>query len=607
MSEAASVRYRVQIFDVHSHLFRVVVEIPNPHAAGQEFRFPAWTPGSYLIREYSRHMVQIRLQAGGKELALAHDKKNHWQAPVTDQALTLTYEIYAWDRSVRGCHLDHTHGFINGAALFIQVSGMEEVPCTVEFIRPQLPFTQRWKLATAMTPVQLDGHGFGLYECRNFDELIDHPVEMGALKQFEFTVCEVPHYLVLSGPCQGDFERVCGDLKKICQQHASLFGSDLPMSQYYFLTQVVEKGYGGLEHRDSSAILCSRDDFPTFSENKMQESYIRFLGLMSHEYFHLWNVKRIKPVNFLTYDLSQEIDTQLLWLFEGFTSYYDDLTLVRSGVISVEQYLDLLAQSLTRVYSGQGRLKQTVTDSAKDAWTKFYRQDENAPNAIVSYYTKGALVALALDLTIRQETAGTKSLDDVMRALWQRHGVPNIGVVPNEVEALMSEVCGLSLADFFQTALRSTEDLPVARLLESVGIQFHYSLAQTAKLKGGYLSEVAPHTADISLGVTLHPDGHSANVQLVYEDGIAHRSGIATGDQLVALEGYRITRANFSALLNRYEIGTKVNLHYFRDGYLYETELELVPPNPNTVYLLLDANAPEHAIKSRAKWLNIGA
>ena len=605
MSEQAAIRYRVQILDAHAHLFRVVVEIPDPHPHGQEFRFPAWTPGSYLIREYSRHMVQIGLRAGQQSLALTHNQKNHWQAPATDHALTLTYDIYAWDRSVRGCHLDQNHGFINGAALFMQVSGMEAAPCTAEFMRPKSSFAKQWKLATAMTSVALDNDGFGLYQCRDFDELIDHPVEMGDFAQFEFSVRDVPHYLVLSGPCQGDFKRVCEDLGKICEQHASLFATDLPMRHYYFLTQVVEEGYGGLEHRDSSAILCSRGDFPAPSDKKMSDSYIRFLGLMSHEYFHLWNVKRIKPVNFFSYDLGQETDTQLLWIFEGFTSYYDDLTLVRSGVITIEQYLELLAQSLTRVYRGRGRLKQTVTDSAKDAWTKFYRQDENAPNAIVSYYTKGALIALALDLIIRQETENAKSLDDVMRALWQCHGRPSVGVEPQQVEALISEVSGLSLTEFFQTALRSTEDLPLALLLESVGVQFHYSAAQAAKPKGGFLTSVAQDTAEMSLGVTLSPELNVAEVQQVYEDGLAHQTGIAAGDQLVALAGYRITRENLSTLLNRHEYGAKVNLHYFRDGYLNVTEIEVLPPKANTIYLSLAAEASEQAIKRRMEWLNV--
>jgi predicted metalloprotease with PDZ domain len=324
------------------------------------------------------------------------------------------------------------------------------------------------------------------------------------------------------------------------------------------MTMAVGDGYGGLEHRASTALICNRNDLPTTTAAKFSEpgdGYIKYLGLCSHEYFHTWNVKRIKPAAFAPYDLQAETYTPLLWLFEGFTSYYDDLLLLRSGLITEAAYLKLLGKSIAGVLRGSGRTKQSVADSSFDAWSKYYRQDENAPNAIVSYYGKGSLIALAFDLTIRARTEGKKSLDDIMLALWQRYGhdfYPTVGrgVTEAEVEALFDEVSGLKLKPMFDRYVRGTDDLPLAKLYAPFGVK----LADERK------------NAKPSLDVSIGREGTDCKLSQVHEGGAAHRAGLSAGDLLVAVDGLRVAGnpCNLDGLLARFKVGDTVAVHAFR-------------------------------------------
>jgi predicted metalloprotease with PDZ domain len=365
------------------------------------------------------------------------------------------------------------------------------------------------------------------------------------------------------------------------------------MDRYVFMTMAVGDGYGGLEHRASTALICSRGDLPVQGQKEMTDGYRTYLGLCSHEYFHTWNVKRIKPAAFAPYDLQSESYTTLLWLFEGFTSYYDDLMLVRSGVIDEAAYFKLVAKTINGVLRGSGRTKQTVAESSFDAWTKYYRQDENSPNAIVSYYTKGSLVALALELTIRQETKGKKSLDDVMRTLWQRYGrefytndQAGAGVTEAEVEALFDEVTGLRLKRFFDRYVRGTDDFPFARLLAPMGV----TLSDDRK------------NAKPSLNLRTTRDGNDCKVANVYEGGAAHQAGVSAGDILMAIDGLRVSATNLDALVGRYRIGEAVELHAFRRDELMTFNATLAVDDVPKVTLAPEPK-PVAAARMRAAWL----
>ncbi|SFV15818.1 M61 family metallopeptidase [Pseudoduganella namucuonensis] len=583
-SRKNGVSYAITAKDLAGHIFQVTLSVQNPAPEGQVLALPAWIPGSYMIREFSRNIVRIRAEAGGQAVKLAKLDKHSWQAAPVDGELTVVYEVYAWDLSVRAAHMDQTHAFFNGTSVFLRVAGQEDAPHTVDIQRPADPAARNWRVATALPELKAKRYGFGTYIAADYDELIDHPVEMGDFALATFKAHGVPHDVVITGRVPNlDMARLCADLKAICETQILFFEpktKKAPMDRYVFMTMAVGDGYGGLEHRASTALICARADLPTTATPKgadIGEGYLKFLGLCSHEYFHTWNVKRIKPAAFAPYDLAVENYTPLLWLFEGFTSYYDDLMLVRAGVIAEKAYFKMLGKTVGGVLRGAGRLKQSVADSSFDAWGKYYRQDENAPNAIVSYYTKGSLVGLALDLTIRAKTVGAKSLDDVMLALWQRYGRDfyngaGRGVTPAEVEALVDEVSGAKLKPFFEKYVRGTEDLPLAKLLAPFGVKYSEERKSNKP----------------SLDVNLGRDGADCKLSSVHEGGAAHQAGLSAGDLLVAIDGLRVTPANLDALLGRYAVGASVEIHAFRRDELQTFRARLQGERVPGVTLALD-------------------
>jgi predicted metalloprotease with PDZ domain len=586
-----TIRYTIIPKDPAAHLFEITLTVGNPDPDGQIFALPAWIPGSYMIREFARNIVQIRAEANGVKIALQKLDKHSWQAAGCNSPLTLLYEVYAWDLSVRAAHLDQTHGFFNGTSVFLRVVGQEAMPHEVDIRRPDGDAYKGWRVATALPELKAKRYGFGSYVAADYDELIDHPVELGAFALAGFKAHGVQHDVVITGRVPNlDMARLTADLKKICETQIAFFEprtKRAPMQRYLFMTLAVGDGYGGLEHRASTALICARADLPVKGRQQTGDGYRTYLGLCSHEYFHTWNVKRIKPAAFAPYDLQTENYTPLLWLFEGFTSYYDDLFLVRSGLIDHDAYLTMLAKTVNGVLRGSGRLKQSVAESSFDAWVKYYRQDENAPNAIVSYYTKGSLVALALDLTIRAETGSRKSLDTVMRALWQRYGRNfytagpdrGQGISDAEVERLFDEVTGLKLKRFFDRHVRGTDELPLAKLLMRFGIEW------SENRKG----------ATPGLGIRAVRDGSDCKLANVYEGGAAHRAGLSAGDLLVAVDGLRVSATNLETLLARYRIGDLVTLHAFRRDELISVVVKLEADDAPRIALARRAGSTDAA------------
>ena len=592
----APIRYTVVPTHPAAHRLEVRCTVADPAPDGQRFALPAWIPGSYLIRDFARNIVSIRAEAGGKPVALAKIDKHTWQAAPLKQpeALTVVCEIYAWDLSVRGAHFDETHAFFNGTSVFLRVIGQEDSPCLVDLQPPEGKRFKDWRLATAMTPERAatgeksgkaKRHSFGLYRAENYDELIDHPVEMGHFSHATFDACGVPHEIVITGRHDCDMSRLCRDLKRICEWQIRLFGEPAPMSRYVFLVTAVGSGYGGLEHRASTALLCSRNDLPYAGMSGLPEAYRTFLGLCSHEYFHTWNVKRIKPAAFTPYDLDRENYTTLLWAFEGFTSYYDDLALLRSGAIELKDWLELMAKTISNLERTPGRQRQTLAESSFDAWSKFYRPDENTPNAVVSYYAKGALFALALDLTLRHRTDSRVSLDDVMRALWGRHGQTGIGVGEDDIRAIAEECSGLNLKRLFAEGVSGTRDLPLKKLLASFGVKLSLEVVPTAKTP--------------SLGAKTASDANDVKLANVFDGGAAQAAGLSAGDSLLAIDGLRITPATLDKLLARHQPGDTVRVHAFRRDELMEFAVRLDPPPEDDARLAL----AEGANTLRTQWL----
>ena len=608
--------YRVCPERPEAHLFGVELVISPPSLGPLRFAMPAWCPGSYMIRDFARNLVHLdAVDSGGRPLTLTKLDKQTWElvpGSGSSMPLILRYQVYAWELSVRSAHLDCTHAFFNGPSLFVRVSGIAAHSCRVELLPPAGERYRNWRVATSLRPLEAGPLGFGSYQAEDYEDLIDHPVEMGQFDWIEFKVRSVPHAMALSGRHRGDLERLSRDLGSVCDQHAALFG-ELPLYRYLFLTTAVYEGHGGLEHRFSSSLLCARDDLPCLTSEQTgeqpgettvaapTEGYRRFLGLCSHEYFHLWHVKRIQPQALMGCDLKTEVHTRLLWAFEGITSYYDDLALVRSGRIDTPTYLQLLAETITRVTRTPGRLVQTLAESSFDAWTKFYRQDENGPNTIISYYAKGALTALTLDLLIRQGTDGRLSLDDVMRALWERHGRTGLGVPERGVEVIAAEVSGLDLSDFFAQALDGTEDLDLAPRLTAMGIRMRLRPATGVKDLGGFVERFAPVTVQPGLAIRLRTGSQDAVIQHVLSGGAGECAGLAPGDQVVAVDGLRATAENLDRLVAA--AGRPVRLHLFRRDELLELVASPRPATADTCELMLLDPAPEETVCARTAWL----
>ncbi|MFT4241659.1 MAG: peptidase M61 [Acidovorax sp.] len=520
----AAIHYRIEPADLHAHLFRVTLTIHAP-AAGQELSLPVWIPGSYLVREFARNLQDLKARQGRRAVPLAQLDKHRWRAdsrPGTP--LVLTYAVCAYDASVRTAWLDTARGFFNGTSLCLRVHGQERAKHTLEVA--STPATAHWSVATGLAAVKADKQGFGLYAAADYDELVDCPVELGTFWQGRFTACGVPHRFVVAGAAPSfDGKRLLADAQKICETAIRFWhGSGKPpIKNYLFLLNAVGDGYGGLEHCNSTALICGRRDLPRVGESKPGEGYTTLLGLISHEYFHTWNVKRLRPAEFASYDYARENYTELLWFFEGFTSYYDDLLLRRAGLIDDAAYLKLLTKAINQVLQTPGRHVQTVAQASFDAWVKYYRQDENTPNATVSYYTKGSLVALCLDLALRRD--GRTTLDAVMRALWQRcAGGP---MAEADLRTVLQDLAGRSFDAELAQWVHGTADLPLAELLAAHGVTLKAETPQLAQRLGLRVAE-----------------NHSVQIKVVLRGGVAEKAGMAAGDEWLGLEvagqGWRI-------------------------------------------------------------------
>lgn len=595
-------QYSIRPLNAAAHLFEVTLTVAAPDKDGQIFAVPAWIPGSYMIRDYARNIVAIRAESDGVGVELKKLDKSRWQAAVVERPLTLVLEVFAHDESVRGAHLDTTHAYFNGPCVFPAVVNQEDVSCVLDIQPGDVKNANRWRVATSMQRAGAESYGYGLYSAMDYAELIDHPVEIGELNIGEFEAGGIPHSIAIRGDTRADMARLCHDLQTLCDYHLRTMGAPKDLDRYVFLLHAPGIGYGGLEHRWSSSLVCSRDKLPIRGEDGVSPDYRTFLGLVSHEYFHLWNVKRMKPAAFTPYDLAQESYTELLWVFEGVTSYYDDLGLVRSGLITTDEYLLLVGQIVTRVLQGEGRKRQSVADSSFDAWTKFYKQDANARNAIVSYYAKGALIALALDLKLRSETDDSVSLDDVMRVCWQRFGETGEGMPEQGLEAIATELSALDLDDFFDAAVRGTGELPLEKLLHKHGVRMSLRRSTGRSDKGGTEGDDSKAAA-VWLGATLLAKDGRAVVVNVANNSPAEKAGVSPGDELLALDKLRVDVASSDSRIRRYRPGDHSQLTVFRSDELLTLKMRWEAAPADTCYLQV-GDSEDDRVRVKA-WLGV--
>ena len=605
-------RYGVGIAAAAGHLFDVSLRLGSGSDEPRRLSLPAWIPGSYLVRDFARHIVAIAAESGGAAVPLTKLDKHSWELGPTVGPAEIRYQVYAFDLSVRAAYLDGTRAYFNGTSLLLRLHGAEARPCTIELLRPPVGtgMADGWTVETTLRPIETDRQGFGTYRASDYWDAIDHPVQWAAHRTADFAVQGVPHRVALSGRVEHcDLDRFAADLSAICAYQARLFGA-LPVERYLFLVTTAGDGYGGLEHGDSCSLLCARDDLPQAGEREVTEGYRKLLGLCSHEYFHLWNVKRIRPAVFSPPDLAREVHTPLLWAFEGITSYYDDLALVRSGRVSRESYLELLARSITRLLRTPGRHRQSLAESSFDAWTKFYKADENAPNAIVSYYLKGSLVAWGLDVELRCSTADAVSLDDLMRALWVRHGAEGRGLADGDIAALAGALCGCDLHRFFDRYVEGTDELPIADWCEAMGLGMRLRAAKDERDEGGASAAQPTETvpARPSLGVRTRRAADGVALLNVFEGGAAQRAGLSASDLIVAVGGIRASAENLSQLVSRVREGDSVVIHAFRRDELltFDVRPEPAPADTCDLWCLADADATSAQLARRARWLDGG-
>ncbi len=604
----AAIHYRVTLANLHAHLFGVSLYIAKP-ARQQVLRLPVWIPGSYLVREFARNLQNLQAHQGKHAVAVQQIDKTSWLLECQpDQELRVHYEVYALDNSVRSAWLDATRCFFNGTSLFLGVQGQTTHAHTLELVPHE--DLAHWHVATAAEAMAVDPRGFGCYHAPDYDALLDCPVEMGTFWSASFSVHGVPHRFVVSGASASfDGARLIADTRAICEAemhfwHPEIIKNDsasrltgkrkglIPFKNYVFLLNAVADGYGGLEHRNSTALVCKRQDLPMISgtpgtpgDTPGEEGYNTLLGLISHEYFHSWNVKRLRPVELAQYDYSQENYTQLLWFFEGFTSYYDDLLLLRAHRIDTPTYLKLLAKTINQLAQTPGRTLQSVAQASFDAWTRFYRPDENTPNATVSYYAKGALVALCLDLSLRTE--GHSTLDAVMRALWTRcQGGP---MAEHDLQEVLAELGARSYASEISRWVHGTDELPVERLLEQHGIALKYEPAPIAQRLGLRVKE-----------------GRGILVTHVLRGSAAEAAGFASGDEWLAVTPHGTAvqdtwRVQALEDLKLYlGAAKKLTATVARDSRLLQLELSLPKPKQLLSLSVRDAALAERWLGSRS-------
>jgi predicted metalloprotease with PDZ domain len=574
LADLPAIQYTIWPADLHGHRFRVKLHITNPDPAGQLLQMPAWIPGSYLIRDFSKQIESIEAYSivdARKKIALERIDNDHWRLPPVSGSIEVLTTVYAFDSSVRAAYLDTERAFFNATSLCLAVKGQGYLPCSLAITAPELAFAEHWTVQTNLRVAKTDNRGFGFYLAENYDDLIDHPVAMGEFQLVHWKSNGVAHRMAIQG-CNHivDTKRLSEDLQAICTSTINLFEPNTkraPFEEYLFLVNAVLNGYGGLEHRNSTALLCRRDQIPQENILFEESAYREFLGLCSHEYFHAWLVKRIQPKAFQPYDLAKRNHTRLLWVFEGFTSYYDDLQLLRSNRIDLRTYLKLVTDNWNGILRGPGRQKQSLADSSFDAWTKYYQVDENTPNAVVSYYGKGALLALGLDLQIRAYSKNKQSLDDLMRLLWRKHG--SNGIAEDGLDNLIYELLGNGFSKIWNEMKKryifGVEDIPIQAWIGSKLISVKPKTQSTLeKIK-------------LLFGMRYTDNNGWLKVTHVLDGGVAQAVGLAAGDLLASIDGQRITSARWDKVLGSLAENAYTRITFYRDDLEYERMVSLQP------------------------------
>ncbi|MEO0376665.1 MAG: M61 family metallopeptidase [Cyanobacteria bacterium P01_A01_bin.17] len=572
-----SIHYQVEMPNPASHLFDVTLTIQNQNSAILDLKLPVWTPGSYLVREYAKHLQTFRVEdAQGQALSWRKVSKNHWQIEAGDVAqLKVRYQVFAHELTVRTNHLDASHGFLNPGAVLMYIPGFEEAETTLTVTPPE-----GWTVTTALSPVE---GKLNTFVADTFDTLVDSPVEIGTHSLYNFDVLGKPHQWAIWGKGNFDIDRIIADTQKIVEVEAKIFGG-LPYDRYFFLLHLSAGGYGGLEHKFCTTLLFPRFNFRT------AESYNKFMCLVAHEFFHLWNVKRIRPKALETFDYDQENYTDCLWFCEGVTSFYDLAIPMRAGIYDAKNYLKLISDSITRLQAIPGRQVQSLSESSFDTWIKLYRPDANSKNAQVSYYLKGELVSLLLDLLIRRESGNMRSQDQVMQKMWQQFGQSETGYTHAQLKSVVESVAGIDLTDFWEKYIEGTVELPYDGFLNPFGLGVKVETAEDAP----------PY-----LGIELKSETGTAMVKTVFCDSPAHDAGIAPDDQILAIDGFRVRANQLNDRLLNYQPNDQIQVTVFHDEELRTYSVTLTESRPTAYKIQPLDNLTQAQQDLGERWLGV--
>lgn len=575
---APSIDYKVAMPQPESHLFEITLRVQNWQKPVLDLKMPVWTPGSYLVREYSKNLQNFSASTPDEEnLSWRKQSKNHWQIQTPDiSEIIVRYRIYANELSVRTNHLDSTHGYFNGAALFFYLPGFEQQPYRVTITPPR----PDWQVTTPLNAVSGQPYTF---LAPDYDTLVDSPFEIGKHRLYYFEVLGKLHELAVWGQGNLQPEKAIADFEKIIQVEAEIFDG-LPYERYIFLLHLSAQGFGGLEHKNSCSLNYPRLGF------RAKDKYYNFIRLVAHEFFHLWNVKRIRPKALEVYNYESENYTPSLWFSEGTTSYYDTLIPLRAGIYDAKTYLENLSKDITRFLTTPGRLVQSLSESSFDAWIKLYRPDSNSGNSQISYYLKGELVSLLLDLLIRARHNNQRSLDDVMRLMWVQFGQSEIGFTPEQLQIAIESVAGVKLDDFFQRFIDGTEELPFDEYLEPFGLQ----------LQANGKDDNVPY-----LGLTAKAENGKELIKFVENDSPAQIAGIDADDELLAIDGIRVTAEQLNERLKDYQAGDTITVSVFHQEELRSLPVTLAPPRPNSYQLVPLKHPTPIQERNFAGWLGV--
>jgi predicted metalloprotease with PDZ domain len=568
------IHYLVAMSQPEIHLFEVTLHIVNYPSEILDLKMPVWTPGSYLVREYERNLQDFTAFANTEHLLWRKVSKNHWQVEKGDiSQVTISYRIFANELSVRTNHLDATHGYFNGAALFFRIPNWEHLPLKITVIPPH----PQWQITTALPTVSETKNTF---LAADFDTLVDSPFEIGCHQLYKFEVLDKPHELAIWGKGNFQPQTMINDFQKIIEVEAQMFGG-LPYDRYVFLLHLFQQAFGGLEHKNSCSLIYQRFGFQT------PDKYEPFLQLVAHEFFHLWNVKRIRPQGLEIFDYDQENYTPSLWFCEGTTSYYDLIIPLRAGIYNTQTYLNYLSKEITRYLMTPGRKVQPLSESSFDAWIKLYRPDANSGNSQISYYLKGEMVSLLLDLLIRIHHENKRSLDDVMRQMWQQFGKAEIGYTPEQLEEVIESVAGMDLGDFFKRYLHGLEDLPFNQYLQHFGLQLVEEKNE------------APY-----LGVRINSENGREIIKFVEADSPAQKAGIDAGDELLAIDGIKVGN-QLNARLKDYQANDLIQVTVFHQDELRTYPITLAAAIPGKYQLKSVENPSSREMENFVGWLGV--